>query len=308
MKKLALMVSSLVAVAAVTGCGTRVASTVSNDGLLSAMSKAPGVKRALLIGINKYQLPGANLNGCINDVEDAKAKLLAPLGFQAANVTTITDAKATRANMLAGLKALVASGKAGDFLYFHYSGHGAQVPDTNGDEPEGQDEILCPTDMAVVNGAFKNAIVDDELQSILGTIKPGVNLLFVSDSCNSGTVDQIRNQAITSKVRGLTLPANLRNLTPLQVDAAAQATFKARAAAGKYVLISGCQDDQTSADAYINGRYNGALTYMLLDAWKQAPKTYGDWHKATLAGLEAGNYEQRPNLVGNANAKPFVVE
>lgn len=39
-----------------------------------------------------------------------------------------------------------------------------------------------------------------------------------------------------------------------------------------HVLISGCRSDQTSADAFIDGRYNGALSKFLIDAIREAPK------------------------------------
>lgn len=306
MKKLTWTVASLVTVAALSGCGTRIASLSTESAGLSAMSKAPGVKRALLVGINQYQLPGANLHGCVNDVDDAKAQMLTPQGFQNANITTLTDAKATRANIMSALKSLVASAKAGDFLYFHYSGHGSQVPDTNGDESDGQDEIICPTDLKVAGDTFQNAILDDEIQSVLGQLKPGVGFLMISDSCNSGTIDQLRIHGLGAlKARGLTLPTHARNLTPISYSASAQTTFRARVNGGQYVVITGCQDDQTSADAYINNRYNGALTYYLLDAFKKGPKTYGEWHQNILAGLEQNGYDQRPNLIGSATLAPF---
>jgi uncharacterized caspase-like protein len=39
-------------------------------------------KRALLIGINKYQIPGADLRGCVNDVKDLSAALIEFHGLQ----------------------------------------------------------------------------------------------------------------------------------------------------------------------------------------------------------------------------------
>jgi len=38
-------------------------------------------KRALLIGINKYQIAGADLRGCVNDVTDLSAALVKFGGF-----------------------------------------------------------------------------------------------------------------------------------------------------------------------------------------------------------------------------------
>ncbi|HEY9899200.1 MAG TPA: caspase family protein [Pantanalinema sp.] len=306
MKKnlVALMLSSVAAASALVGCGLPGASMVDGtNGSFKGMSAVTGTKRAFLVGINDYQLQGADLRGCVNDIKNVQANMLPAEGFKAGDMTVVLDQQATRANILAGLKAAVAATKKGDFLYFHYSGHGAQVRDVNGDEPDGMDEIICPTDLAQGAGGFKNAILDDELQSILGQLPAGASMLFVSDSCNSGTVD--RNK----RVRGLTLANNAKNLDAVSVNAKAMQTFAARANSGAYTLISGCQDDQTSADAYINSTYNGALTYYLVDAYKKGGNamTYADWHKATVAGIKANRYEQTPNLQGAAAAKIFTI-
>ncbi len=307
MKSIAWVVTSVLAISVLAGCG-RPVNSVGMDRDVSMMAKATGTKRAFLVGINQYMMPGANLRGCVNDIQDAQTKMLKPLGFKDINV--ITDKQATRANILAGLNNLVKSAQPGDFLYFHYSGHGAQVDDTNGDEPDGQDEILCPTDLRTSGGTFQNAIVDDEIQSILGQLKPGVGLLFVSDSCNSGTVDKFtQGVGASTQPRSFPMAAHLQNSTPMLVNKSLMNTYQNRVRGGSYVLISGCQDDQTSADAYINGRYNGALTFYLLDTFTKGGvnQNYGTWHKNTVSAIAANGYDQRPNLVGNASAKIFSV-
>ena len=292
------------------GCGTPVQTSLTGDRSLSSTyslkGAITGTKRALLVGINKYQLPGNNLQGCVNDINDVKAQMLNKEGFAAANTNPLLDSKATRAAILDGLKKLVADGKPGDFLYFHYSGHGAPIPDTNGDEKDGQDEILCPTDLKVSNNTLSNAIVDDEIQTILGSLKPGVGFLMISDSCYSGTIDRGLNKF---RNRTINLPRNVVNATPMIYNASRQASYQAKAAAGKYVVISGCQEDQTSADAYINNRYNGAATYYFLDAYKTgaATQTWSQLHKTMVAGLTQNNYEQRPVLIGSGNDKIFTI-
>jgi len=306
-KSFAWVVTSVLAISVLAGCG-RPVSTVSVDREASVWAKATGTKHAFLVGINQYQLPGNNLRGCVNDIQDAQSKMLVPQGFK--DIKVLTDKQATRANILAGLSSMVKSAQPGDFLYFHYSGHGAQVDDTNGDEPDGQDEILCPTDLKVVNGTFQNAVVDDEIQTILGQLKPGVGFLMVSDSCHSGSIDQLSQSFSATQPRAFNMPAHLANATPLQANKTLMSAYQNRVRGGQYVVITGCQDDQTSADAYINGRYNGALTYYLLDTFTKggASQTYGQWHKSILAGLSQGGYDQRPVLVGNASAKIFSIQ
>lgn len=289
------------------GCGTHVAAPSTGYGAaqgLKAASKATGVKRALLVGINAYQYVNG-LSGCINDIVDAKAQILDNYGFAEANTVTLKDAQATRTNMLAALEKVVADSQPGDFVYFHYSGHGAQIPDTNGDEKDGKDEILCPVDARAANGTISNIIVDDELNSILGKLKPGVGFFMISDSCNSGTIDQ----GLERKARGITLPADIKNTTPLKANLRAMANFESRVEAGKYTIITGCQENQTSADARINGRWNGALTYCMLETLKAGgpEMTYSAWHRATANELKTRRYSQIPNLLGAGELKLFTI-
>ena len=93
-------------------------------------------KRAVLIGINKYQVPGSDLNGCVNDVKNLSGVLKTYYDFAAKDITTLTDLQATKKAMQAAIQKLIKSGKKGDTLLLHYSGHGSNVPDDNGDEAD----------------------------------------------------------------------------------------------------------------------------------------------------------------------------
>src|SRR5262245_1686310 len=104
-------------------------------------------KRALLIGINKYQIAGADLRGCVNDVEDLRNARTENHGFDKKGITVMTDSAATKKAMETGIKRLIRDSKKGDVALLHYSGHGSNVPDDNGDESDGRDETLCPTDL-----------------------------------------------------------------------------------------------------------------------------------------------------------------
>lgn len=90
----------------------------------------------------------------------------------------------TRQNMINQFKWLVSNAQPGDSFFLHYSGHGANQKDTDGDEKDGYDETLVPIDYAQ-NGM----IIDDELNALL--VKPlpkGCKLTAVFDCCHSGSV------------------------------------------------------------------------------------------------------------------------
>ena len=140
--------------------------------------------KALLVGINKYKLPGSDLQGCVNDVTNMRHMLLTYFGFTAEQIRVIVDERATKTNIMKRLEWLVKGAKSGDRLVFHYSGHGSQIRDRQGDELKDKlDEILCPYDMDW-DGTY---IVDDDLGRIFSKIPKGVNLDVFLDSCHSGT-------------------------------------------------------------------------------------------------------------------------
>jgi len=89
-------------------------------------------KKALLIGINRYQIPGSDLRGCVNDVKNLAAALVEFYGFAKADIETLTDVAATKKAMQDGMRKLIKGGRKGDVLVLHYSGHGSNVPDKNG--------------------------------------------------------------------------------------------------------------------------------------------------------------------------------
>ena len=66
-------------------------------------------KKALLIGINRYKIPGADLRGCVNDVNNLRGILTESYGFKGSDITVLTDFDATKAAMQAGIKKLVAT-------------------------------------------------------------------------------------------------------------------------------------------------------------------------------------------------------
>src|SRR5215469_4022542 len=107
--------------------------------------------KALCVGINLFKnYPQSTLHGCVNDAHDMAAILKAYLGFTDHDITILTDAQATKQNIMANLKSMVADAKAGKLSYivFSMSSHGTQVPDLNGDELDKADEAFCPHDLA----------------------------------------------------------------------------------------------------------------------------------------------------------------
>ena len=247
-------------------------------------------KRALCIGINNYPGMQNDLSGCINDVRDWSAALKA----RDFTVTTLTDSNATKKNMEQAIGKLMTDTQVGDVAVLQYSGHGSYVADADADENDGRDECLCPYD---VNNAV---ITDDELYDLFDKAPKGARVVFLSDSCHSGTVMRVAPAvgvtAKPTKPRFLPPSAFLDAREARRAAAVSRSTSTTRPLLG--VLISGCQDVQTSADAWFGNRANGAFTYYALQALKGLKKTatYRDWHRAIRKLLPNTSYDQRPNL------------
>ena len=101
-------------------------------------------REALLVGINDYY--GVNdLQGCINDVTNVRSILKTFFGFENTDIRVLTDSRATKQNILSRLEKMVRNAVSGDYLIFHFSGHGSQIRDREGDElADHMDELICP--------------------------------------------------------------------------------------------------------------------------------------------------------------------
>ena len=266
-------------------------------------------KRALLIGINRYKVAGADLRGCVNDVKDLSAALVEFHGFRKSDITTLTDLAATKKAMQGAIKALIRDSKKGDVAVLHFSGHGSHVPDdANRDEADGRDEILCPADLD-----WNDPLRDDWLRTTLDGVRAGVGLTVIMDCCHSGTnTRELLPPDAPVKQRYLPSPETLKEVesgrsvpkkVTSQLRASAPAVRKARdivTADLPEVLITGCRDTQTSADAFINGRFNGALTFGLVQAIRKGRGrlTYKELHDRAAAELKKRKFEQVPQLEG----------
>ncbi len=267
-------------------------------------------RRALCVGVNKYQnLPSATLQGCVNDVKDMKSVLTKYLGFTAGDIVELTDAQATKANIMKNLKEMVDGGKAGKYSYlvFSMSSHGTQVPDTSGDEPDRADEAFCPTDLIQKGDSWDPAhvIVDDELHDLFVTLPQNVLLECYLDTCHSGTGLKAIDLLLDRKPRYLPPPS----LAAFQkVDGRrSRGLYKTMLESGitHHILWAACRADQTSADANIGGSWHGAFTYYLCKETNASQNkiSRSELLKKVRTDLKAGNYSQVPQLEAPATQR-----
>lgn len=292
------------------------------------MTKNEPVKKgqamSLHIGLNSvnagdYAGWDGPLAACEFDADDmtaiAKANGMKP--------RTLLTKKATRAGVLAAMRGAAAKLAAGDLFFLTFSGHGGQVPDTTGEEADKKDETWCLWD---------GQLIDDELYFELAQFSKGVRVLVLSDSCHSGTVtrDALMPTATSPTQRPKLMPQAVAMRVyrdhrgfydQLQADVArragkpvadpdtalAQVAQSGRLSAivkrfnAAVILISGCQDNQTSMD----GEQNGAFTEQLLRVWNDGAfdGSYAMLHARVKSRLPP---TQSPNLFTLGTAGRFL--
>jgi len=251
--------------------------------------------RALCIGIN--YTGESRLNGCINDAINM-TKMLTARGYDCELMTDATDIKPTRANILDGIWRLISSDATNMFI--SYSGHGGRVKDYNEDESDSLDETICPLD-------YKTAgqILDDQLRAFCMLVDRGKTLTWLMDCCHSGTSIDLafnlwerRGKFAMIREGDSALGGLLENPIPLPYVKTYPLTN------ANVFMISGSQDVQTSADALISGKYQGALTWSFLNSMGYAdgfPKinprpTWNSLMSAIYKNLKSKSFEQMPNF------------
>lgn len=289
-------------------------------------------KLALLVGISNYDKkkpapPGWWSLNCAPDLAAMKSVLQNRFGFEAKDIMVLTDAQATRAGIVAAFeKHLINQAKPGDIIAFHYSGHGQQVKDDNGDELDGLDESLIPYDyisQSAADGAKTN-LRDDQLGELLSRLKARMqgpdgkiigNITLTFDCCFSGTATRGKPEQGRLRERGRGWNTQLDGPKP---NFTARGNAKPESEGGLftpdaalaqgYIVLSATQSDQTAKEAEDDrGEAMGAFTLFLTKALNQAAPgaTYRDIFEKIALDLRGSVSEQDPQIEGDINKKLF---
>jgi hypothetical protein len=236
-------------------------------------------KTALLFAINDYKGSQNDLNGCIHD-QDNMEKMLNK-NFPGFIIKKFKNSEVTRGCFISEVSRAIKELKSGDVLIVHYSGHGCQVLDTHGDDKDGYDEAIY---------LYDGAVIDDDIGYELRNIPEGAVVCLMFDSCFSGTVTRILNSS-KHPAKNRFMPINDE---PLRKNK----TIRIPKEEMKHVVYSGCQEYETSADAWVNGQYEGIFTHYALKVLEPS-MTYKQWIEAINKQLPNSIYKQTPTMEGN---------
>lgn len=232
--------------------------------LLLPVAGAYAEQRALLVGIGRYATPGIDLPGIDLDLERMHETLIR-MGFTDGQIRTLTDEQATSTRVVAEMNGWLRNGvKPEDRVVFYYSGHGSQVPDFNGDEPDGVDEVLVTHDMqrgrrngrATLNGV----VIDDQIDEMLAK-NPSRNVVVIVDACHSGTVTRsfsLKNRSLTSDpvFRKSFMYDGMPEPTALTRDVKAAA----KVSSNNYVLLAAAGDREQAIGTFNGGIFTLGMT------------------------------------------------
>lgn len=255
------------------------------------------MKKALVCGIN-YEGSKTALRGCINDARNMQ-KMLRSSGFE--EVKMLIEKDATAAGIKAGLEWLVADTSPGDVIVFHFSGHGSQLPSKV--EKDGWEEIICPYDL---NWRDK-VITDKDLKTVFNKAPIGVNVTLILDCCHAGDgLNQDESYSAPTANRGVVETGDEgRYLQPppvvlKKIESGEMVSWSTERDVNRTaLLVAASRSDQTSADAFIDGQFQGAASAAILKSVNANPSlTYKTLIEEMNEYMVSNRFSQRPQLDG----------
>jgi len=289
-----------------TGKSKASASKIAVTAAIQNASASPR-KLALLVGISKYNRGRKERNhdwwdlNTEYDIKLLKEVLIRKFQFNEKDILVLSEPKDTthQAIVDAFRRHLIAQAKAGDIIYFHFSGHGQQIPDDDGDEIDGYDETIIPSDYVSQSDGSKN-IRDDEIGKLLDELKTKnpANVTVTLDSCYSGTATRGDLPVRGGPWMGAPVP---KDKIKGEDTSASGIMERGGTPAQKYVFLSAASPRETAKETINEANQNmGLFTYALVKAFEASgpSTTYRDLFERIGDIMSRQRGDQTPQLEG----------
>ena len=236
--------------------------------------------KAILFGINYNRTPQARLRGCVNDVRNMAHFLKETAKYD--EVKTYTDDddynKVCGNYIINSIYKLAIDSHRHNLerVWIHYSGHGCSINDLDKDESDGKDECIVPADYN-----RRGVITDDLIKRVLRYFNKKTQVTCIFDCCHSGTIGDLKYEY---RVPNVCSEENTKSKCQSNI-----------------MLLSGCMDHQTSADAYnVRGHreFSGAMTSCLLTAMQKTSNTFEVFADVKTL-LKSKRFTQVPRLTSS---------
>lgn len=245
--------------------------------VLIAASLAAQTNRALLVAIGSY--PSDSGWEEIHSANDTRliGSVLLDFHYRKQNITVLSDASATKSTIIKELNRLWNATQTGDCVYLHFSCHGQQMMDDNGDEEDGLDEALIPYDASYwyISGVYEgeNHMRDDELGIWIEKIrkKAGAQgqVTVLLDACHSGTGN--RENESQDYIRGTSAIFAPNDYIPIEGKRPELSLrLKPNKELAPTVVFSACLPNEINYEYFdrTHSRYSGLLTYAFVETVK----------------------------------------
>lgn len=245
-------------------------------------------RKALLFGINyNHSHPRVQLRGCINDVKNIGKLLEKDFDFNDVQIYTDETSRweVSARNIVRAIYDTAIHSYQYEHVWIHFSGHGCNINDRDRDEYDGKDECIVPSD-------YKTAgvITDDTINLLLKHFAKSCKVTCIFDCCHSGTMGDLQFEYDSQGFLNRVLPSYKH--VPCNV-----------------LMLSGCLDSQTSADAYnvINRKtFTGAMTSCLLLAIKEEGVNVINILKKVTFLLRQKRFSQIPKLTSSRQINKYT--
>ncbi len=282
-------------------------STTSPKPIESPSKSPPFVGRriyCLLIGIDCYEVPGANLGGCVQDsraVEKYLRESVSNAGeclhllclrspvlqqqedpeIKAPMPASRKVGTATRSEIIAGFKDFLTQAEEDDIVLVHYSGHGSY--ETRPEElwhldPEERsthraETIVCQDSFTTKNGQFVPALRDKELRWLIAEIATrNPNIVLLMDCCNASGNTRFKEEGTLARftpLKGITEQNDIASYLFYQDDEAARLALSSdptqfHLPEGRHLALYACHSYQLAKETTFREGRFGVFTYYLL--------------------------------------------
>ena len=270
--------------------------------LVAGNAEAKNKRYGIFVGINDYPGEANDLYGAVNDAENMRQLLITKFKFPRTNTTVLLDDKATRDGILGQIQAYGKLLGPGDELVFQYSGHGSLWPDKYSEvvdetvktefyytDSSGQryhipldyyDSAIDPwdSDSSTSGKGWGNMILDDELYALFSPLtKKGVTVVFISDSCHSGSVGKEPMSNARIKFMPLERVFNVKSMSDIKFEKPKnQVKAGPVAFTPYYISLTAAKDNESALDDSNGSAPGGLFTETLISVINKSttPLTY----------------------------------
>ncbi len=289
--------------------------------ILMVLPSFSQTKHALIVAIGKYASADIPEINSLNDIPFIQKALLTN-GFEAQNIMSLTNEKATKEKIVDAIRIeLMSKLLEGDVVVLHFSTHGVGIKDDSGDEADGYDEtIVCYNTPYNLPKEYKGQkhLLDDELSVLLTELRQKVGnkgqVLLLVDACYSGTIsrgnDRFRSFVSPDNDKKLDNVSKAKKSNKNTSGIRDAQSFKDEKLAPCIVISASAQDEVNGETTDIQGNPVGSLSYAFSKAMQHKQKNANykllfDCIKSEMAIIVP---RQTPQLEGDWNQPVFSAD